>query len=131
MRPELFGKVISQLKEVGAGVVLDQKTDLVLVNDELRVSIVLCRHFTTARGSSRWLIRLDAGLHPDLTVAVRLSPGNQAIQDYYLLPTLDMTIAEIARRLADDNRIELDAYRVDDLWSFFRMAERVKIKDLL
>ncbi len=131
MRPELFFEIISQLEQIGATAVLDNETDLVRINDEILVSIVLCRHFTTARGSSRWLVRLDAGLSPDLTVAARLSPGNETIQDYYLLPSIDMTLAGISRRLSDENRIELDAYRVDDLSSFFRMAERTKIKDLL
>jgi hypothetical protein len=131
MRPVLFSDIISQLREAGSAVFFDERTDLVRINDELVVSIVLCRHFTTARGSSRWLIRLDAGLRPDLTVAARLRPGNEAIQDYYLFPSIDLTLTQISRRLADENRIELDAYRMDDLSSFYRMAERVQIHDPL
>lgn len=131
MRPKLFREIISRLEQMGVEIELDRETDLLLINQELWVSIVLCRHSTTARGSSRWLVRLDSGLNPDLTIAARLCSGNRAIQDYYLLPALDITQFGINRRLADENQIELDAYRVDDLSFFFRMAERVHIKDLL
>ncbi|HWL54348.1 MAG TPA: recombinase family protein [Chthoniobacteraceae bacterium] len=131
MRPELFREIIFHLEQMGAGIELDRETDLLLINHEIWVSIVLCRHFTTGRGSSRWLVRLDSALNPDLTIAARLCSGNKTIQDYYLLPALDITPFATSRRLADENQIELDAYRVDDLSFFFRMAERVDIKNLL
>lgn len=34
-------------------------------------------------------IRLETGLLPDITVAVRMAPGNRDILDYYLLPAID------------------------------------------
>jgi hypothetical protein len=95
------------------------------VNNELRVSIVLCRHTTTLAGSSRWLIRLDAGLKPDITIAVRMDATNEGIRDYYVLPGIDMMWENL--RIAEANGIYLDTYRFDTLDYFFGMAERVKI----
>ena len=97
------------------------------LNGQLRVSIVLCRHSSTSAGSSRWVVHLDAGLKPDITVAVRMDATNEAIRDYYLLPGIDMTWERL--RLAEENGIYLDAYRFDTLDYFCGMAERVKIME--
>jgi DNA invertase Pin-like site-specific DNA recombinase len=83
--------VIGQIQALGVIVNQDPATGLLRLSNELRVSIVLCRHRTTAAGSSRWVIRLDAGLKPDITVAVRMDPTNEKPLDYYLLPAIDMT----------------------------------------
>lgn len=130
MHPEMVQSVVSRLEEIGATVEIDDVTDLMRVNAEFRVSVVLCRHFTTQRGSSRWLIRLDSGLRPDLTIAVRMQPGNRGIQDYYLLPDLDMCWNRFKQRVGDSNSIELDGYRFDDLSYFCRMAQRTRIESI-
>jgi hypothetical protein len=107
---------------------MDPETELLLVNGEFRVSVVLCRHTATQGGSSRWAVRFDTGLRPDLTIAVRLQPGNKEIRDYYLFPSLDMTWNRL--RMSEANSIELDGYQFDDLGFFFRMAKRTRIEDL-
>ena len=88
---------------------------------------MLCRHTTTSTGLSRWLIRLDAGLKPDLTIAVRMDATNEGIHDYYLLPGIDMTWENL--RVAEENGVYLDAYCFQTLDYFFGMAERIKIKE--
>src|SRR5580700_4823952 len=89
--PVLVARVVRQIEELGAVARWDEKHEIVHLNDELRVSIVLCRHCSTPGGSSRWLVRLDDGLKPDITVAVRMDAANAGIRDYYLLPAIDMT----------------------------------------
>ena len=127
--PELVASVIAQLRALGATAVQDEQTGLLSINDELYVSIVLCRHQSTAAGSSRWLVRLDEGLKPDLTIAVRMDAANERIRDFYLLPALDMTWENL--RVAETNGVYLDAYRFDTLEYFFAMAERVFVEDLI
>jgi hypothetical protein len=105
----------------------DEKTELLWLNNELRVSIALCRHTNTFAGSSRWVIRLDASLKPDITIAVRMDATNEGIRDYYLLPGIDMTWENL--RVAEDNGIYLDAYRFDTLDYFFGMVERIKLQE--
>jgi hypothetical protein len=125
--PKFVASVIEKLVNLGAAAVLNEETDLFLVNGEIRVSIVLCRHQATLTGSSRWTVRLDEALRPDITIAVRMEPDNEKIRDYYLLPAIDMTWDNL--RVAEYNGIYLDGYRFDTLDYFFGMAERVCIKE--
>jgi DNA invertase Pin-like site-specific DNA recombinase len=123
--PQIVEGVIRKIEELGAVATWDMNTELILLNNELRVSIVLCRHLTTGAGSSRWIVRLDVDLKPDITVAVRMDATNQAVRDYYLLPAIDMTWEHL--RLAESNGVYFDAYRFETLDYFFGMAERVRI----
>ena len=125
--PKIVGEVVQRLEALGATVRIDQETDLLHLNQELRVSIVLCRHTVTGANSSRWTVRLDAGLKPDITIAVRMDATNSGIRDYYLLPACDMTWEKI--RMAEDNGLSLDAFRFASLDFFFSLAARVKIEE--
>ena len=127
--PEIVASVVQKIEALGATASWDENTDLLWVNNELRVSIVLCRHTTTFAGSSRWLIRLDAGLKPDITIAVRMDATNEGIRDYYVLPGIDMIWENL--RIAEANGIYLDAYRFDTLDFFFGMAERVNLEEAI
>ena len=115
------------MQRLGGTIRRDPKTDLLTVNDEFTVSLVIARCLTTQAGHSRWTIRLDTGLHPDLTVAVRMDEGNDDVLDYYLLPAIDITVGKL--RLADDNGVGLDAYRFASLDYLFGMAERVHLRE--
>jgi DNA invertase Pin-like site-specific DNA recombinase len=125
--PEIVGEVVHALEEAGATVECDPDTDLLRINDEFTISIVLCRHTATSAGSSRWAIRMDTGLQPDITIAVRMEAGNHSIRDYYLLPSLDMTWERL--RMREANGVELDGYQYDNLRFLFRMAERILIEE--
>jgi DNA invertase Pin-like site-specific DNA recombinase len=125
--PALVSTVIHGIEALGACAQWDTDSDLLRVNNELRVSIVLCRHIVTKGGSSRWVIRLDEALKPDITVAVRMDAANEGIRDYYLLPAIDMTWGNL--RLAEENGIYLDAYRFETLDYFLKMAERAQIQE--
>ena len=123
--PEIVASVIQKIESLGASAAWDENSESLWLNDELRVSIVLCRHITTFTGSSRWLIRLDASLKPDITIAVRMDATNEGIRDYYLLPGIDMTWENL--RVAEDNGFYLDAYRFETLDYFFSLTQRIKI----
>jgi DNA invertase Pin-like site-specific DNA recombinase len=125
--PQIVSSVIGRIEGLGGKALWDEELELLWVNGEMRVSIVLCRHQTTLAGSSRWLIRLDEGLKPDLTIAVRMDTNNESIHDYYLLPGIDMTWEKL--RIAEENGIYLDAYRFETLDYFVGMAERVVLRE--
>ena len=112
---------------MGSIVTVDEKSDLLFVNQEWTVSIVLCRYQESEAGTARWVIRLDEGLKPDITIAVRLDETNTGIRDYYLLPALDMTWGKL--RMAEENGIYLDAYQFEALDYFYGMAERYRIEE--
>jgi DNA invertase Pin-like site-specific DNA recombinase len=125
--PGIVQEVITRLATLGVTVERDPATELLILDHELTVSIVLSRCLRTGTGSSRWLLRFEEGLRPDLTIAVRMNEGNDGIKDYYLLPAIDL--ADTNLRLAESNHALLDAYRFDDLEFFFQMAERISIEE--
>lgn len=125
--PELMEVIIDRIRQIGSVVHQDLKTDLLFINGEFTVSIVLCRHRSTAAGNSRWVVKLDTGLRPDITIAVRMDATNEGIRDYYLLPSMDFIGEKL--RFAEDNGICLDAYRFESLDFFFGMTERAPIQE--
>lgn len=125
--PQLVASVIEGIAARGASAIWDKDSELLHVNDELRVSIVLCRHISTTAGASRWIIRLDGGLKPDITIAVRMDATNEGVRDYYFLPAIDMTWEQL--RVAEENAVYLDAYRFDSLDYFFALTERINLKE--
>ncbi|MDA7946081.1 MAG: recombinase family protein [Hyphomicrobiaceae bacterium] len=119
---------IAEIENLGGRVSWNSATDLLIVNAEFTTSIVVARCRPTRAGSLRWKIHIDAGLAPDLTVAVRMDEANQAPRDYYLLPLIE--IATDRFQLAEANGQILDAFRFDSLDYFFGMAERARITEL-
>jgi DNA invertase Pin-like site-specific DNA recombinase len=126
LHPEVVGDVVRSLQAVGDQVERDDSTDLITVNRTFTVSVVLARFEKTPAGSPRWTIRLDHGLAPDLTVAVRLNATNADALDYYLLPSLDIRAERL--RVAEDNGLCLDTYRLDSLDYLYGMAVQVHIE---
>ncbi len=126
LHPTIVGETEAAIQAIGGEVHRDPATDLLTVNHEFTVSLVLARCLTTGSGSRRWKIRLDTSLCPDVTVAVRLTPDNDAAYDYYLLPRLDF--GESNLRLAEVNAVEFDCYRFDTLDYLYGMAERRRIR---
>ena len=125
--PGIVAQIFDGIAERGGQAVLDPDTDLIRVNGEFSVSVVLARCFETKGGSLRWRIRLDTGLLPDITIAVRMDELNESPRDYYLLPSIDMTIACL--KLAEQNGLSLDAYRFDTLDYFYALAGRAQITE--
>ncbi len=81
------------------------------VNDEFTVSVAIARCQLTPAGFPRWRIRLDRGLSPDITAAVRMDHANERPLDYYLLPSIDMSVPRL--KLAEQNGLTLDGYRFE------------------
>ena len=122
---DIVGDTIQKIEALGGRVRQESSSDILVINEELRASVVICRHYQTEAGSHRWKIQLDTGLLPDITIAVRMAADNKTALDYYLLPAIDIENPDI--RLRENNGLALDAYRFDDLELFFMLTERVAI----
>ncbi len=119
---------IAEIERIGGTVSQDPVTDLLTVNGEFTASVVVARCRHTKTGSRRWKIRLDTGLAPDLTVALRMDDANETILDYYLLP---LSILDTNRiRLAEENGLMFDAFRFETLDNFYAMAARALISEI-
>ena len=128
MHHEVVADTIASIENLGGAASRNPATDLLTVNGEFTASIVVARCQPTPAGSLRWKIRLDTGLAPDITVALRMDSANTVPLDYYLLPLFEMTADRI--RLAEENGLMLDAFRFDSLEYFFAMAERARISEI-
>ena len=124
---DIVDDTVKKIEALGGRVQQEKNTELLIINEELRVSLVICRCHHTAGDDYRWKVRFDTGLMPDITVAVRMAAGNERPLDYYLLPALDIENPKM--RLAENNGLALDAYQFDDLELFFQLTERVAIKE--
>jgi DNA invertase Pin-like site-specific DNA recombinase len=127
MYPTMVAGIVDQIRQNGGIVDGTSSGDLLTINEEFTASIVISRCRQLESGTFRWLIRLESGLKPDITVAVRMDGSNQAPLDYYLLPSLDMTFEKLM--LAEDYAVSLDTYRFGSLEFFFEMAKRVGIPE--
>ncbi|NUT76878.1 recombinase family protein [Pseudomonas sp. C1C7] len=126
MHPRLLQQTITKIAEVGGQVSVDPQTDLMMVNQELSISLVLCRCLTTVAGHKRWNIRFDLGLNPDITVAIRMQELEDAALDYYILPTIDIQSPKL--RLAESNQADLEIYRFDTLDILSELSRRVEYR---
>jgi len=127
MHPAAVDTVISEIRNAGGEVTRHLETDLLHINQEFSASVVIVRCHSTPNGARRWKVRLDYGLRPDITVAVRMTSDNQTVHDYYLLPWLDVgTLPSL--RLAPENGVLLDAYRFDTLDPFFDLTRRTAVR---
>lgn len=123
LHPEIMAEVIEGVRAAGATIEKRDDCELLVVNDELMVSIVLARCRETAAGSLRWRLHFDTSLTPDITIAVRMDPANQRAHDYYLFPCLDLIGGRL--RLTEENGLSIDAYRFDTLDDLFDLSARI------
>ncbi|MNV15014.1 Recombinase [compost metagenome] len=127
MHPEIVARVIAEIGERGGMVVDDPSRGLLVINDEFTVSLVIVRCLETTAGGLRWKIRLDQGLRPAITIAVRMEAGNAEIRDYYLLPWFECG-ADPSMKLAADNGAMLDSFRFDTLDAFYDLTQRLEVR---
>lgn len=120
--PEILTYTQQKIEAVGGRITVDPSTQLVLVNDEFTISIVLCRCQQTGANRRRWQVRFDFSLFPDITVAVRMLPGEEEVLDYYLFPMIDLVAPNL--RLGDANPRELELYQFDSLEILSTLSKR-------
>jgi DNA invertase Pin-like site-specific DNA recombinase len=123
---DIVSQTVSDIESLcGRKIFIDSGTGLLELNHHLLLSIVISRCFLTPSGMRRWKIRFDTGLHPDITVAVRMDAANEAIHDYYILPALEF--GGNALKLHDENVGFLDSFRADSLEYLLRMSINISL----
>ena len=127
MHPEIITVTAERILNEGGSIYQENSSGLFLVNGEISVSIIICRCVQTKAGNNRWKLRLDTGLNPDITIAIRMMANNKEVLDYYLLPALDLANPRITFK--NYNELSLDTYRYDNLEYFFILLKRTKIQE--
>jgi|FEC22Drversion2_1045045.scaffolds.fasta_scaffold00268_50 DNA invertase Pin-like site-specific DNA recombinase len=128
LHPQIVASAVGAIANLGGSVAQDHATHLLTVNNEFTVSVCVARCLATAAGSLRWQIRFDTSLQPDVIVALRMDRDNETIQDYYILPRIDLPTPNV--RLGEHNGLALDAFRFDSLDQLYGMAARVHVESL-
>ncbi|MEJ8852726.1 recombinase family protein [Variovorax rhizosphaerae] len=126
LHPTIMAEVESGVVAANGKTVRNPSTDLLDVNHEFSVSVVLARCCDLGVAQRRWKVLFDASLAPDITVAVRLTPANDAALDYYLLPRLDFAPMGIC--LSESNAVELESYRFASLDRLYAMAAQTRLR---
>jgi DNA invertase Pin-like site-specific DNA recombinase len=128
LHPDIVADVMAGIERAGGTVTRNLENDLLTVNEEFSVSVAVVRCLETNAGSMRWCVRLDRGLLPDVTIAVRMDRSNLGARDYLILPSFDMDKQVL--RVGEHNGISLDAYLFDSLDPLFEMAKRVPLSEV-
>ncbi|WP_390895883.1 recombinase family protein [Pseudomonas citronellolis] len=123
--PRVLQNTFDRIQATGAEIELEPDSQLLFINKEFKASIVLCRCQAKESGYRRWKVRFDFGLFPDLTIAVRMQPGEHSALDYYVFPMTDLAAPEL--RLGEINSRELDIYRFDSLEILATLSRRAPI----
>jgi DNA invertase Pin-like site-specific DNA recombinase len=121
---DLSASVKAKLRSYGATVEEHGRSGAFIVNGQFTTRLAVCYCSETC-GVPRWSVRLDRLSCPDVTIAVRLKPGNSEILDYFLLPNLD----QLGKRvfIAKDNSCGLEVYRFDTLDFFLNLSRRCNL----
>ncbi len=128
LQPKIITEAVEQITQIGGHVEQDSRTQVLTVNSEFTVALCIARCQETAAGTLRWRIRFDTGLSPDVIVALRMDRENQVIQDYYILPRIDLPGPQV--RLGEHNGLALNSFRFDTLDQLYEMAARAKVGGL-
>ncbi len=122
---DVIKTVISQIGTLGGNMFFDEQRRLYLLNSEITLSIIVARSRLLESGNARWKLRFDAGLNPDMTIAIRMDHDNEKPLDYYIFPHLDLCADKL--NLSRENGLEIDLFRHDDLSAFYRIGERFNL----
>lgn len=126
MHTPLVDDVVRKMEGIGAQITRDEDSGMLIINGEYTASVLLTRCRQTEAGTLRWLVDLDHEFLPDITVVVRMDPANQGPSDYYLLPSIDISMPLL--RLGESNGVGIDTYRHETLAYFIALAERAHIE---
>jgi len=121
---DLCAIITVTLRSFGATVQEQGSENLLLVNGQFSMAVKVC-YCNDSRSGPRWYVHLDRRPQPDVTIAARLKPGNVAILDYYLFPSVDRLTRRLS--LSAENEQALDVYRFDNLDFFLSLAKRTLV----
>jgi hypothetical protein len=126
---EVIAGIIGRIQSLGAEAAWDGTHHTLLINQELRVWVVVVRHHHTFFGTSRWVLRWHGAVpKADIVMAVRMEPENERILDYYLLPGLESIPQTL--QLAGP-RAFLWAYRFETPDFLVGMAARTQLAQVI
>ena len=120
-RRNLFFEIKAKLQSCGASVTESGTEGILIVNEQLTVRVRLCYCTNAPKGGFRWRLRPES-VRPDVTIAIRLRPGNREVLDYFIIPDCDRPTKILY--LSAQNRCDMDVHRFDTLDQFTNLLRR-------
>jgi DNA invertase Pin-like site-specific DNA recombinase len=123
-RSALAASIEREITNVGGSVTICNRSGLLTINQSFTVLTRVARCIQKVSGL-RWRIRLRYSLGQDLVLVARLNLGDDAIRDYYILPSKLITVNQL--HFTESNGADFEMYRFDDLNHFYDLCGRKPI----
>jgi hypothetical protein len=124
----LLDTILNELIVEGASVRRNLRSGLVTINEEFTLRFAAAPCIEKSVGY-RWYIRLCSTMKTDVTVVARMMPGNDCVQDYFVLPQTGLWPTQITVEPEDD--LILGIHRFDDLSFLKRFVRRTRVKEIV
>jgi DNA invertase Pin-like site-specific DNA recombinase len=86
-RPEMVSRIVEIIEHVGGATQIDTRNSVLTVNGQLRATVAFARcRPTKGFAIPRWYVSLRGGPPRDITIVVRIAPGDARVHDYCVLP---------------------------------------------
>jgi len=128
-RRELLNMIASELIGEGAAVRRDLKSGLVTINDEFTLRLATAPCVGALMDGYRWVIRLTSTMVTDITVVARMTPSNDCVQDYYILPRTDAWSGDVT--VAEESDLVAGVHRFSDISFLKSLVRRTAVKETL
>jgi DNA invertase Pin-like site-specific DNA recombinase len=118
-RSVLAASIQREITNAGGSVAICNRSGLLTINQSFTVLTRVARCIQKVSGL-RWRIRLTCSLGQDLVLVARLNLGNDAIRDYYILPSRLIALNQL--HFTESNGPEFEMYRFDNLNHFYDLC---------
>lgn len=129
IRRQKSAELLGGLEAAGANVRADQRSGLYRINSEFDVALVVAPCIPAKSGKPRWQVEFRFDERPEFVVLVTLDPGNQAAFGHYVLPA--RIFARNSLFLRHENRMAVDAFRVNDLNVFYDVVSQCAVRKVV
>ena len=127
----IYGDILDELysKAIDSGAFVKERSlynDGLILNDEARIAVSICRCQSTNSGKARWVAKLEQTNNPDFHLIIRLNSDNKTIKDYYILSRFD--VDELSCKISEQNGMYMDRFRFENADVFFEYFRRKSLK---
>ena len=126
-RCELLNMIVADLSSEGAIVRRDMSSGLLTINEEFTLRLTVAPCITVRPIGVRWAFRLSSTMSSDIVLVARMAPGNDRVEDYYVIPQTEGWKGQIT--VGPDYDIVPGVYRFDDISLLTSLARRTIVEE--
>lgn len=116
----------TEIENCNCNIEEEPNTQEFIINNNMSVSVIICKCKKLKSGRLRWKIRLEPNHTPDITIVIRMDSENKLPVDYFILPKLDFNFTKLI--IKENNPALFELYRYDDINLFYRLLKREQIR---